>query len=207
MLQHKISGMPVFDESGKLAGIVSEGDFLRRAETDTMRRRPRWIEFLVGPGKLADEYVRASTRKVSEVMSSEVHAVSENAPLDEVVTIMEQNHIKRVPVMYREKVVGILTRTDLLRALMNTAKPRLSWADDASIRGRLLSHLAQQKWAPVGTIDVSVRDGNVTFTGFITDEKERRALCTAAENVPGVKRVEDQLAWLVPGTGVMIHRL
>jgi CBS domain-containing protein len=124
MLQHKISGLPVFDESGKLAGIVSDGDFLRRAETDTLRRRPRWIEFFVGPGKLADEYVHASTRKVSEVMTAEVHTVSENAPLNEVVTIMEQNHIKRVPVMHREELVGIVTRTDLLRALINGAKPR-----------------------------------------------------------------------------------
>lgn len=204
MLQHKISGLPVFDESGKLAGIVSEGDFLRRAETDTLRRRPRWIELFVGPGKLADEYVHANTRKVSEVMTAEVHTVSENAPLDEVVTIMEQNHIKRVPVMHREQVVGIVTRTDLLRAVINGAKPCLSSADDATIRGQLLSHLVQQRWVPIGTIDVAVRNGIVTFSGIITDERERRALCTAAENIPGVKKVEDQLAWLVPGTGVMV---
>ena len=181
MLQHKISGLPVLDESGSLAGIVSEGDLLRRVETDTLRRRPRWIEFLVGPGKLADEYVHASTRKISEVMTSEVHTVSENAPLDDVITTMEQNHIKRVPVMYREKLVGIVTRTDFLRALINAAKPRLSSANDATIRGQLLSHLAQQKWAPVGTIDVAVRNGIVTFSGFITDERERGALCTAAK--------------------------
>jgi CBS domain-containing protein len=207
MLQHKISGLPVLDEPGNLAGIVSEGDFLRRSETDTLRRRPRWIELFVGPGKLADEYVHASTRKVSEIMTAEVHTVAENAPLDEVVTIMEQNHIKRVPVMYREKVVGIVTRTDLLRALINGAKPRPSSADDATIRGQLLSHLAQQRWAPIGTIDVAVCNGTVTFSGFITDERERRALCTAAENIPGVKKVEDQLAWLVSGTGIMIPPL
>ena len=108
---------------------------------------------------------------------------------------MEQNQIKRVPVMYREKVAGIVTRTDLLRALINAAKPRLSSSDDATIRGQLLSHLAQQKWAPVGTIGV-VRNG----VGHVF----RPALCTAAENIPGVKRVEDQLAWVVPGTGVMV---
>jgi osmotically-inducible protein OsmY len=112
-----------------------------------------------------------------------------------------------VPVMYREKVVGIVTRADILRALIDGTKPRLSSADDITIRGQLLSHLAQQRWAPVGTIDVAVRNGVVTFSGFITDERERRALCTAAENIPGVKRVEDQLAWVVPGTGVMIPPL
>ena len=204
MLQHKISGLPVFDESGKLAGIVSEGDFLRRAETDTLRRRPRWIELFVGPGKLADEYVHASTRKVSEVMTAEVHTVSENAALDEVVTIMEQNHIKRVPVMYREEVVGIVTRTDLLRALINGQSHACRRPMTPLFAGSYSRHLAQQRWAPIGTIDVVVRNGIVTFSGFITDERERRALCTAAENIPGVKKVEDQLAWLVPGTGVMV---
>ena len=94
MLQHKVSGLPVFDELGNLAGIVTEGDFLRRVETDTLRRRPRWIELIVGPGKLAEEYVRASTCNVSEVMTTEVHAVSEDAPLGEIVTIMEQNRIR-----------------------------------------------------------------------------------------------------------------
>jgi CBS domain-containing protein len=204
MLQHKVSGLPVFDESGNLAGIVTEGDFLRRVETDTLRRRPRWIELIVGPGKLAEEYARASTRNVRDVMTTEVHSVSEDAPLGEVVTIMEQNRIKRVPVMRGNEVVGIVTRANLLRALINAAKPQLSSTDDATIRGRLLSHLAEQKWAPVGTIDVVVRNGNVTLSGFVTDERERRALCIAAENIPGVKNVEDQLAWLVPGTGVMV---
>jgi CBS domain-containing protein len=173
MLQHKISGLPVFDESGKLAGIVSEGDFLRRAETDTLRRRPRWIEFFVGPGKLADEYVHASTRKVSEVMTADVHTVSENAPLNEVVTIMEQNQARA---------------GDASRGGGGYRRPYRPSAC-ADKRG---------KATPVG------RDGIVTFSGFITDERERRALCTAAENIPGVKTVEDQLAWLVPGTGIMV---
>ena len=205
MLQHKISGLPAFDEAGNLAGIVTEGDFLRRTETDTLRRRPRWIEFFVGAGKLAEEYVHASARKVGEVMTTEVHTVSEDTPLDEVVGIMEQHRIRRVPVTRGKEVVGIVTRSNLLRALINAAQQRRSMStDDATIRRQLLSHLARQKWAPTDAIDVAVVNGTVTLSGFITDERERRALCTAAENIPGVKKVEDQLAWLVPGTGVMV---
>ena len=204
MLQHKISGLPAFDESGNLAGIVTEGDFLRRTETDTLRRRPRWIEFFVGAGKLAEEYVHASAREVSEIMTTDVHTVSEDTPLDEVVTIMEQHRIRRVPVMRGKEVLGIVTRADLLRALINTAQQRRSIStDDATIRRQLLSHLAHQKWAPAEAIDVAVVNGTVTLSGFITDERQRRALCIAAENIPEVKKVEDQLAWLVPGTGVM----
>ena len=204
MLQHKISGLPAFDEAGNLAGIVTEGDFLRRTETNTLRRRPRWIEFFVGAGKLAEEYVHASARKVGEVMTTEVHAVSEDTPLDEVVTIMEHHHIRRVPVMRGKKVAGIVTRADLLRALINTAQQRLPMStNDATIRSQLLSHLAHQKWAPADAIDVAVVNGTVTLSGYITDERQRRALCIAAENIPGVKKVEDRLVWLVPGTGVM----
>jgi osmotically-inducible protein OsmY len=101
-------------------------------------------------------------------------------------------------------MVGIVTRANLVRALARVAKPLPSAStDDATIRRRLLSHLDQQKWAPTGSIGIAVTDGIVTLSGTITDERERQALCVAAENIPGVKKVEDQLAWLVPGTGVI----
>ncbi|MBX6329075.1 MAG: CBS domain-containing protein [Pseudolabrys sp.] len=204
MLQHKISGLPVVDRSGTLTGIVTEGDFLRRTETGTVRRRPRWIEFLVGPGKLAQEYVHASGRKLEEVMTTEVYSVSEEAPLNEVVSLMERHRIKRLPVVRGQRVVGIITRADLLRALMKAAKPSAPVStDDATIRRQLLSQLEQQNWAPAGTIDVTVKGGVVTLSGVITDERERQALCVVAENIPGVKKVEDQLAWVVPGSGVI----
>ncbi len=204
MLQNKISGLPVVDKAGELAGILTEGDFLRRTETDTLRRRPRWIEFLLGPGRLAEEYVRTSGRRVDEVMTTEVVSVLEDAPLDEVVTVMERHRIKRVPVVRGKHVVGIVTRANLLHALITAAKPRLPTAvDDAAIRAQLLSHLNQQKWAPVEAIDVAVANGIVTLSGVITDERERQALCVAAENIPGVEKVEDQLALLVPAAGVM----
>src|SRR5262245_30287471 len=107
MLQHKISGLPVLDTQGRLAGMVTEGDFLRRAETRTQRRRPRWLEFLVGPGRLASEYVHASGRRVDDVMTSEVHTVAEDAALDDIVRLMERYRIKRVPVLRGDKLVGI----------------------------------------------------------------------------------------------------
>lgn len=204
MLQQKISGLPVVEDSGTLAGIVTEGDFLRRTETGTLRRRPRWIEFLVGPGKLAQEYVHASGRKVGEVMTTVVYSVSEDAPLEEIVSLMERHRIKRVPVVRGQQVVGMVTRANLLRALAKAAKPLpLTAADDATIRRQLMAHLDQQRWAPTGAIDVSVTDGVVTLSGAITDERERQALCVAAENIRGVRKVEDQLAWVAPGTGII----
>jgi CBS domain-containing protein len=203
MLRHRISGLPVVDAAGHLAGVVTEGDFLRRSEIGTQRRRPRWLEFFI-PGRLASEYVHASGRRVDEVMSVEVHTVDADAPLEDIVRLMERHRIKRVPVLRGGELIGIVTRANLVRALIGAAKaaPKLS-ADDAAIRERLLAELAKQPWAPTGGIDIAVSNGVVTLSGLLTDDRMRQALCVAAENIPGVKRVEDQLAWLVLGSAVV----
>ena len=137
-------------------------------------------------------------------MTGEVHTVNEEAPLDDVVRLMERHGIKRVPVLRGRELVGIVTRQNLLRALVRGAKvapPRST--SDAAIRERLLAHLEQQRWVAVGAIDVAVSDGVVTLSGVLTDERQRQALCVAAENTAGVKKVEDRLAWIVPGTGML----
>jgi CBS domain-containing protein len=206
MLQKRISGLPVVDANGNLVGIVTEGDFLRRAETKTERKRPRWLEFIMGPGRLADEYVHTHGRKIEEVMTPDPQTVSENAPLDEIVHTMEKRGIKRVPVVRGKRLVGIVSRANLLHALASLAPtaPKPS-ADDAAIRDRLLAELDNQKWAPVGALNVVVRDGNVELWGTITDERERQALIVAAENIPGVKAVRDHLAWVEPNSGMVFY--
>lgn len=205
MLQHKISGLPVIDASGRLHGIITEGDFLRRAETGTERKRPRWLEFLLGPGRLATEYVQTSSRKVSDVMTPDVYTVPEDAPLEQVVHMMERHRIKRVPIVRGEQVVGIVTRANLMRALANLAlAEQPARPDDAAIRERLLAELNKQRWAPVGLIDVVVKDGVVKLSGALTDERERQAVRVAAENIAGVKKVEDHLIWIEPNTGVIV---
>src|SRR3954454_19837850 len=103
MLQHRISGLPVLDGDSHVVGIVTEGDFLRRAETGTQRQRPRWMEFLVGPGRLAEEYTRSSSRKSEDVMTPSVHTIGEDAPLSDVVELMERHRIKRLPVLRDQK--------------------------------------------------------------------------------------------------------
>jgi CBS domain-containing protein len=204
MLQRKISGLPVVDAAGHVVGMVTEGDLLRRAETDTVRRRRRWIEFFVGPGRLAEEYVRGNARTVNDIMSPDVKTVGEDAPFEEVVRTMERYGIKRVPVLRGTELVGMVTRKNLMRALLHAPKraTRQS-ASDAAIREQLLAHLREQPWAPVGAIDVQVSDGIVTLSGTLTDERQRQALCVAAQNIPDVKEVEDRLAWIIPGTGIV----
>lgn len=203
MLQNDISGLPVLDADGRLVGMVTEGDLLRRTETATERRRPRWMEFFAGPGRLADEYVHAHGRKVGEIMTRDPVSVTEETPLEEVVTLMEKRHIKRVPVVRGDKVVGIVSRANLLHALARIAgEARPTGNDDKTIRDRLMAELGKERWAPAGALDIIVRDGVVDLWGTITDERMRQALIVAAENVPGVKGVKDHLAWVDPTSGM-----
>ena len=204
MLQNRISGLPVVDNSGMLVGIVTEGDLLRRTELGTQKRRPRWLEFLIGPG-LANEYVHACGRKVNEVMTTTVRTVSEDTPLDEVVQIMESRRVKRLPVVRDGKPIGIVSRANLLRALASiVTETKPSPLDDEAIRSRLMSELKKQAWAPVALINVIVRNGIVHLWGTLTDERQRKGVRVVAENIPGVKRVEDHLVWIEPLSGMVM---
>jgi CBS-domain-containing membrane protein len=205
MLQHHISGLPVVDAAGNLVGILSEGDFLRRRETQTERRRSRWLEFLMGPGRMAAEYSHSHGSKVSEVMTTQVQTADEDASLDDVVQLMERHHIKRVPVMHAGKLVGIVTRSNLMHAMVSLARAAPVAESDTAIRERLLAEVKKQAWAPTSMIDVVVRDGVVELWGTIFDERQREALKIAAENIPGVKAVKDNLAWVEPVSGMVIE--
>jgi CBS domain-containing protein len=206
MLQHHISGLPVIDKDGNLVGVLSEGDFLRRRETKTERRRSRWLEFLMGPGRIAAEYSHSHGSKVSEVMTPEVQTVDEVTPIEDIVDLMERRRIKRVPVVCGGQVVGIVTRSNLMHAMVSLARVAQPAAkDDAAIREHLLAEIQKEQWAPAATANVVVHDGVVELWGVIVDERQREALKVAAENVPGVKAVKDHLVWIEPTTGLTIE--
>ena len=207
MLQHHISGLPVIDEAGNLVGMLSEGDFLRRQEIGSQRKRSRWLEFLMGPGKMAAEYTHSHGRKVGEVMSTNVRSVSEDSSLEEVVDSMMHHQIKRVPVLRGNKIVGIVTRSNIMHAVVSLARAAPKAAkDDAAIREKLLAALQQEQWAPLSMSNVVVRDGVVELWGVIVDERQREALRVAAENIPGVKAIKDHLVWLEPTSGLLIEQ-
>ena len=199
MLQYDVSGFPVLDR-GELVGIITEGDFLRRGEIGTERHRTRWIEILAGPERLAEEYAHAHGRKVGEVMTREVVTVAEDASLEEAVRLMERYHIKRLPVVKSDTMVGILSRGNLVRAfIMGSPKTVTVPVGDAAIREQLTEALTRQPWAPHGSVDVVVENGVVGLLGVILDERQRDALRIAAENIPGVKEVHDHLLELDRG--------
>ncbi len=206
MLEHRISGLPVVGPDGAVVGVVTEGDMLRRVETGTDRHHARWLEFLITPGRLAREYANANARKVGEVMSMNVAAVAPHDSLEAVVHLMESRHIKRVPVLEAGRLVGIVSRANLVRALLRTmAQPsEAALGGDTAIRERILAEIAKQPWGPRASVDVTVTDGVVELHGSITDDRERTALKVLAENTSGVKAVHDRLIWVEPMSGFVI---
>jgi CBS domain-containing protein len=201
MLQNRISGLPVLDKEGELVGVVTEGDFLRRGELGTQRQRPKWLEFIIGPGKLAQEYVHTSGRKVEEIMTLDPWTIGEGETLEAVVEMMERRHIKRIPVTRGGRMVGIISRANLMRALASLVRDVSAPAgDDAAMRDKILAAIAKQDWAP--HVNVIVKDGVAELRGIITDDRERQGLIVAAENVAGVKQVHDHLVWVEPISGI-----
>ncbi|WJR80187.1 CBS domain-containing protein [Bradyrhizobium sp. NP1] len=205
MLENHVSGLPVIDNTGKLVGIVTEGDFLRRAEIGTQRKRPRWLQFFVGPSRAASEFVHASGRKVEEVMTGEPLTVTEQTSLDEIVRLMEKNGVKRLPVVSGDRLVGIVSRANLVQAVASLARDVPDpTADDDHIRERCTHAILDTDWRPIG-LQVTVRDGVVHLHGIIINADARQAAIVAAENVAGVKEVHDHLAFVDTYSGFYVE--
>lgn len=205
MLEKRVSGLPVVDAKGRLVGIVSEGDFLRRGEIGTRHRRSGWLEFFVGPGKLASEFVKEEGRTVGDVMTRDPVTITEDATLEDIVQIMEQKGIKRLPVLRNGDLIGIVTRANLLQAVANLARDASQPStDDDTLRKDILNAIESQSWSPMG-LNAVVRDGVVDLSGVITDDRQRNAVVVAARNVPGVKAVHDHMCWVDTMSGFYVE--
>jgi len=193
MLQHHVSGLPVVDAKGGLIGIVSEGDFLRRTETATQHRRGRWLSYIAGIDRTAIEFAREAGRRVGDIMTPDPFTATEDMWLDEVVEIMESRKVKRLPVMRKDRLVGIITRSDFLIAVASMARQLAdASADDAQIQAEVQAALRKAPWRPC-RLGVTVRDGVVSLRGIVKKESARKAAIIAAQNVAGVRKVRDLL--------------
>lgn len=205
MLQRHVSGLPVLSTTGKLVGIISEGDFIRRSEIGTQRQRGRFLRFILGSGKGATDFVREHGGKVGEIMTPEPLTIIEDTDLEEIVELMEKNQVKRLPVLRGDKLVGIVSRSNLLQAVASLARQIPDpTADDDHIRNRIIDALEEKDWCPFG-LSVVVRDGIVHLSGVITEERSRQATIVAAENVAGVKKVHDHLCWVDTMSGIYLN--
>jgi CBS domain-containing protein len=192
---NRISGMPVVDAGGKLVGMVTEGDLLGRPELGAnTNHRIGLLEFLTSTQELAREYVKTHSNLVCDVMTSDVVAVAEETPLGEIAELMEKHRIKRIPVLRNAELKGLVSRSDVIRALASIW-PQLGNSvtpGDPQIREAILTQLEGHRWALLPQ-NVMVTNGIVHLWGVITSEEEGKAICVAAANVPGVKKVESHL--------------
>jgi CBS domain-containing protein len=202
MLANHVSGLPVMDEDGKLVGVVTEGDLLRRAEIGTDGKPAGWLRALLMPSSVASDYVHTHARHVSGVMTHSPIFVTPDTDINEVATLMLRKHIKRLPVVEDGKLVGVISRADLLRPLARRLIEQPEACSDQSIKDYIKTELEHAKWAPKSGLRVSVVAKVVTLEGTIFSEEEREAVTVIAENAPGVKEVKDNLIFVDPGSGL-----
>ena len=179
LLTNRISAVPVVGADGKILGIVSEGDLMRRAEAGTGRHRPWWLAMLTGREVLASEYVREHSRKVTDVMTRKVVTAAPETPLHDIATLLEKNGIKRVPIVENDKVVGIVSRANLLQALASARSQIAGGApSDTQIRESVVARLNVEPWSRPALINVIVQDGMVELWGIV-DCRPRRRPCAS----------------------------
>lgn len=201
LLSHRISAVPVTDGDEKLIGIVSEGDLLRRSETGTERPKSWWLDLIASPEDRANDYVKSHAVHVRDVMTANVVTVEQDAPIAQVATLLEEKRIKRVPVTQDGRVVGIVSRADLLRGLATAKIDQLAPGDDA-IRDAIVKRMRNEAGVRDWLMNVTVADGVVHMWGGVRSEAERRAARVAAESVSGVREVEDHLTLVSDYIGV-----
>ena len=200
MVEKHVSGLPVLSDSGTLVGMVSEGDLLRRPELGTQKHRRRWVSFFSGVDEQAREFTKTHALHAGDVMTKQVIHVSEQTPLGDLVGLMEKHNIKRLPVLSDGKLVGIVSRADLLRALAaRQANPLPPPAEsDATIRAAMNEVLKNEEWAMSAMVNVIVSEGAVHLWGVIDSDDRRQALRVATENIPGVTAVVEHLSFSLP---------
>lgn len=188
-----ISAVPVVDKDGRPLGIVTEGDLIRRLADE----KPGPLGWFLGqfrnPERLAGRFMKAHGATARDVMTTDLVTVEEDASAEEIARLMEQHRIKRVPVVRDGKIVGIVSRADLLRAILRpqTAEQSAISADDRAILRAVIAAMREQPWVDTFWTYASVRDGVVSFYGFARSDRVREGLRTLAQEIPGVKGVED----------------
>jgi len=199
LAEHDVSALPVVDNNENVVGVISEADLLHREEIGTEKHRPWWLEAATPASTLAGEFAKSHGRRVEEVMSTDVVSAAEDTTLGEIATILERHRIKRVPILRSGKLVGIVSRSNLIQALASSRAPAGggSGADaDRKIRSELLDRLGHQDWTDFGQRNVIVNSGIVHLWGLVGSREEHKALVALAEGVPGVVSVSDEM---IPG--------
>ena len=198
MIERKLSGLPVIADGGRLIGIITEGDLLRRVEIGTAGTSPGWLTAFLHPGRAAERYTVTHARRVRDVMTTDVLTASEETPLDEIVDLMLRRHIKRIPIVRDDRLLGIVTRADLIRRVGEALETPISETDDKTLEWAIQKATEGERWAPHKTVTVTAVNGIAFLDGCVSDFRQRDALGALAETVPGVRSVENRVVYIEP---------
>ncbi len=195
MLDHHVSALPVVGRDDLLVGLISEGDLMRRLRDSGSKRQSWWLEFLADLDGEAEEYLKARSHRVGDVMTRNVETVTENTPVGEIARTLEKRRIKRVPVLRDGKVVGIVSRANLLQALAHVGEDALppSSPSDEELRQAIAAALAEVPGAQVNLVNYTVENGRVSVWGVADSDFVEKAVRVAIENVPGVRGIDMHL--------------
>jgi CBS domain-containing protein len=195
LVANGISAVPVVAIDGSIVGIVTEGDLIRRAVSVAERKRSWWLETFSSAEQLMSEFVKAHGRKAKDVMTRQVISVSPDTSLQEIANLLENHGIKRVPVIENGRLVGIVSRANLVQALATRGLAFIDVAEaDEVLRKVIVLNLRKLPWTPAMTmVDVIVDRGVVNLWGVVRNEEEKNAIRVAAEGTPGVQAVNDHL--------------
>jgi len=199
MLERRISGVPVIDASGRVLGIVSEGDLIRRPELGTDKGATGWLSVFLSEDERARDFIKTHGLKAHEVMSHPAICVAPEAPLADVVRLLERHRVKRLPVVAHGKLTGLVTRADLLRALVTRQAIPPVAPGDREIRDRIEAILRSEEWASSAFVNVQVSEGVVHLWGAVNSIEQREALVLAVRGTPGVREVQQHLSRTLAG--------
>ncbi|MFQ5801558.1 MAG: CBS domain-containing protein [Candidatus Methylomirabilales bacterium] len=193
LLEQGVSAVPVVGAGGEVLGVVSEADLLHRFRSP--QRKKWWLAFLADRVELASEFARIHGRCVKDVMNQPAVTVTEETPVEEIARILEERRIKRVPVVRDGRLVGIVSRRDMVRALAMppVSAPAEIPPNDAEIEQSISDGIRRSKWLAYPSVQVRVADGVVHLEGFVDHAEVQRAVRVLVENTPGVRGVKDQL--------------
>jgi CBS-domain-containing membrane protein len=194
LVDHDISAFPVIDSERRVIGVLSEADLIHRENIGTAKHRTWWLEAVTPASMLALDYAKSHGRKVSELMSEHVISADENTSLSELANILEKHRIKRVPILKDGKLIGIVSRANLIQALASAPpKDESNQLADRGIREAILERLAEQPWTDFGERNLVVTNGVVHLWGLVSSPEEHKALLALAESVTGVREVSDEM--------------
>lgn len=196
LLQRNISAVPVVDDDGRPIGLVSEGDLIRRAELGTERKRSWWLSLLAGESEHASDYVKAHGLRASDVMTRDLVTVDVDTDLAAIATILEEKRIKRVPVVREGRIVGIVSRSNLLQGLVARGPGPEPAGSDDEIRTRITVELDKLSWLHPTQLNVIVTDGAAEVWGYVESQEQKEALRIAIETAGGVSDIRDHIAVL-----------